>query len=182
MPYLQKTVQRVSLTITGPGPSFFSPSLPSSPSFQSFAAASSPFASSPPSSSHPISTQPCISTRSVLFRNKAEKRKCDRPTDWRTDTPSCRVASSRLKSVFSCTSFDDQRHFVTPGPYPEARTRVPLLSVKFRSVPSFDKKTEKNVTFRFLKKTWKIPFGFVSFHVIHQSIYIAIHWGQLKYS
>ena len=54
-----------------------------------------------------------------------------------------------------------------------SRRRVPLFLVKFRSVPSSDRETEKNVSFRFGQKTTKIAFRFMS--SIYSYSYTDIH-------
>ena len=65
-----------------------------------------------------------------------------------------------------------------------ARRGVPRIIMKFRSVPSSDRETEKNVTVRFGNKTSKMAFHFVSFHVIYIFLtpYTVIQLGQQKYS
>ena len=67
---------------------------------------------------------------------------------------------------------------IRKGIVSEARSGVPLFSMKFRSVPSSDRETEKNVTFRFGQKTPKIAFRFMSSIYSYSDIQLE----QQKYS
>ena len=82
-----------------------------------------------------------------------------------------RDGKSRPETARTGQNSERRRQTARDGIIP--RRRVPLFLVKFRSVPSSDRETEKNVSFRFGQKTPKIAFCFMS--SIYSYSYTDIH-------